>query len=250
MRRFHPNFLLLDFVPVEGLEVTAEYWVPESHVMAGPTDPNQPHDLSAARGCGAVRHPQPTGGQGLWAGAAATDGARAGRSDRRAAAGGLHAAEGPKQGTGPHPALRLGLDFEGGTRRSVHVGLRGRAIRHRFFRTGAPHRGAQLGCRAGAHRAGQRGRHAWRSTPAMQTGTPPWPSPRRKRWAPSSRAEQHLPKRILRAHPRPGLRIQPHGRWVGLLDVMERAVTAGYLLRQRPAPGRTGAARRTCWRTT
>ena len=35
LRRFHPNFLVLDFVPIEGLEVTAEYWVPESHVLAG-----------------------------------------------------------------------------------------------------------------------------------------------------------------------------------------------------------------------
>ena len=35
LRRFYSNFLLFDFVPFEGLEVAAEYWVPESHALAG-----------------------------------------------------------------------------------------------------------------------------------------------------------------------------------------------------------------------
>src|SRR5512143_2033222 len=35
LRRFYPHFLLLDFVPVQGLEAVAEYWVPESHILAG-----------------------------------------------------------------------------------------------------------------------------------------------------------------------------------------------------------------------
>ena len=50
LRRFYPNFLMLDFVPIEGLEVTAEYWVPESHVLAGRLTSRQPHDLPAASG--------------------------------------------------------------------------------------------------------------------------------------------------------------------------------------------------------
>ena len=35
LRRFYPNFLLLDFSPFAGLEATAEYWVPGSQVLAG-----------------------------------------------------------------------------------------------------------------------------------------------------------------------------------------------------------------------
>jgi len=35
LRRFYPNFLTLDFVPLENLFVTAEFWVPESHAVAG-----------------------------------------------------------------------------------------------------------------------------------------------------------------------------------------------------------------------
>lgn len=35
LRRFYPNFLQFVFVPFDGLEVTTEYWIPESHVLAG-----------------------------------------------------------------------------------------------------------------------------------------------------------------------------------------------------------------------
>jgi hypothetical protein len=35
LRRFYTNFLTLDFVPLEALQVSAEYWVPESHAVTG-----------------------------------------------------------------------------------------------------------------------------------------------------------------------------------------------------------------------
>jgi hypothetical protein len=35
LRRFYPNYLQLSFVPFDGLEVTAEYWIPEPHVLGG-----------------------------------------------------------------------------------------------------------------------------------------------------------------------------------------------------------------------
>jgi hypothetical protein len=35
LRRSYPNFLALDFVPLEALQISAEYWVPESHAVAG-----------------------------------------------------------------------------------------------------------------------------------------------------------------------------------------------------------------------
>lgn len=35
LRRFHPNFLTLDFVPLENLHATVDFWVPESHAVAG-----------------------------------------------------------------------------------------------------------------------------------------------------------------------------------------------------------------------
>lgn len=35
LRRFYPNFMLLEFQPFEGLEVTSGYWVPGSQAVAG-----------------------------------------------------------------------------------------------------------------------------------------------------------------------------------------------------------------------
>ncbi len=35
LRRFHPNFLQLDFFPFQDIDVSAEYWVPDSHACAG-----------------------------------------------------------------------------------------------------------------------------------------------------------------------------------------------------------------------
>ncbi len=35
LRRFAPNFLLLTFAPFAGIEVAAEYWIPDSHTVAG-----------------------------------------------------------------------------------------------------------------------------------------------------------------------------------------------------------------------
>ncbi|MBI3162064.1 MAG: hypothetical protein HYZ23_06125, partial [Chloroflexi bacterium] len=35
LRRFYPNFLALDFVPLENLHASTEFWVPESHAVAG-----------------------------------------------------------------------------------------------------------------------------------------------------------------------------------------------------------------------
>jgi hypothetical protein len=35
LRRFYPNFMQVDFQPLENLPVSAEYWVPESQSVAG-----------------------------------------------------------------------------------------------------------------------------------------------------------------------------------------------------------------------
>ena len=35
LRHFFPNFLLLDFSPIPGIDVVAEYWVPDPHTAAG-----------------------------------------------------------------------------------------------------------------------------------------------------------------------------------------------------------------------
>jgi hypothetical protein len=116
--RFYPNFLMLDFVPVEGLQAVAEYWVPESHVLAGRlTFTNHttfPRHLDFEL-CGAL---SPLEGKAF--------GSPRQQQMVRVLSGktsGLHPvvfmSGAPKSGLGPHPALAVGLDFEAGTVRSV-----------------------------------------------------------------------------------------------------------------------------------
>ncbi|MFH1183641.1 MAG: hypothetical protein V1755_01195, partial [Chloroflexota bacterium] len=115
--RFYPNFLMLDFVPVEGIQVTAEYWVPESHVLAG--------RLRFANHTTFPRHLDFE----LCALLSPLDGKSLGASRQqmvRVLAGSTSGLQpvvfmtgGPKQGPGPHPSLGVGLDFEAGITRSL-----------------------------------------------------------------------------------------------------------------------------------
>jgi hypothetical protein len=118
LRRFYPNFLMLDFVPLEGLEATAEYWVPESHVLAG--------RLVLVNRTAFPRHIDFE----LCGMLSPLEGKPFGLSRQQdmvrvlsGVAGDLQPvvflAGGPKQGAGAHPALRLGLDFEGGARTAI-----------------------------------------------------------------------------------------------------------------------------------
>jgi hypothetical protein len=117
LRRFYPNFLWLDFVPLEGLEVTAEYWVPESHVLAGRV--TMTNRATTARKmdfdlCGALT---PLDGKSLSLTQQQMVNVLAGRT------GGLmpvlFLSGGPMLGPGPHPSLALKMALEPGQTRSV-----------------------------------------------------------------------------------------------------------------------------------
>ena len=117
LRRFYPNFLWLDFVPVAGLEATAEYWVPESHALAGRL--TLVNRGTAARKldlelCGALT---PLDGKSLSFSQQQMVNVLAGRT------GGLmpvvFMTAGPGLGPGPHPSLAVKLDFEPGQTRSL-----------------------------------------------------------------------------------------------------------------------------------
>jgi len=131
VRRFCPNFLLLDFAPVEGLEVTAEYWIPESHVLAG--------RLTFLNRTGFPRHVEfelcgaltPLEGKTLGAAKQQMINVLGGRS------GGLEPivfmTGGPKHGVGPHPSLALGLDFDAGQTRTIAWGCAAKAAAQESF---------------------------------------------------------------------------------------------------------------------
>ncbi len=117
LRRFYPNFLLLDFVPLDGLDVTAEYWTPESHVLAGrltitnhsPSDRLIDFDL-----CGALT---PLDGQPLGFTQQQMINVLAGRTGDLAPV--VFMTAGPKFGAGPHPSLAIKLDFDPGMTRTL-----------------------------------------------------------------------------------------------------------------------------------
>lgn len=117
LRRFFPNFLRLDFVPIEGLQVTAEYWIPDSHVLAGRlTLVNRtefPRHLDFEL-CGVLA---PLDGKPLAFVKQQMVNVLAGRT------GGLEPvvfmSGGAQHGVGPHPSLALGLDFDSGQSRTV-----------------------------------------------------------------------------------------------------------------------------------
>jgi hypothetical protein len=117
LRRFYPNFLGFSFVPVEGLEVGAEYWVPESHAVAGRlTIVNRttfPRRITLEL-CGAL---MPLDGQSLAPVQQQMVNILAGQSGGLAPV--LFLTGSPKPGAGPHPSLAIDLDFDSGTTRVI-----------------------------------------------------------------------------------------------------------------------------------
>ena len=117
LRQFYPNFLWLEFSPFESLEVTAEYWVPESHALAGRLILN--NRTSFARKitldlCGMLT---PLNGQPLKDTQQQMVNVLAGETARLSPV--IFMTGGPQFGSGPHPSLTLALDFDPGSSRQL-----------------------------------------------------------------------------------------------------------------------------------
>ncbi len=115
LRRFHPNFLGSEFSPLENLEVSAEYWVPESNALAGRiTVTNRSTAIRQVRleVCASL---SPLEGQSITAIQQQLVNVLAGQS------GGLFPVVfmtgGPKHGPGPYPSLALDMDLGPGATR-------------------------------------------------------------------------------------------------------------------------------------
>ena len=116
LRRFYPNFLGLDFVPLEGLDISAEYWVPESHALAARL--SFTNHTKAARKvdfelCGALT---PLDGKSLSFSQQHMVNVLSGRTSGLLPV--LFLTGGPNLGPGPHPSLALKVDLEPGMTRS------------------------------------------------------------------------------------------------------------------------------------
>lgn len=115
LRRSYPNFLSLDFVPFENLQVTTEYWVPESHAVAGRvllTNKSTATRQIQLEVCAALA---PLDGQSIIPTQQQLVNILAGQTSGIAPV--IFMTGGPKHGSGPYASLILDLELgPGGTR--------------------------------------------------------------------------------------------------------------------------------------
>ena len=117
LRRFYPNFLTLDFVPFENLQTTADFWVPESHSVAGRV--TLVNKTTSVRNiqleiCAALA---PLSGQSIVPTQQQLVNILAGQTSGIAPV--IFMTGGPKHGPGPHASLILDLELGPGATRTI-----------------------------------------------------------------------------------------------------------------------------------
>ena len=117
LRRFYPNFLTLDFVPLEALNVTTEFWVPESHAVAGRvilTNKSNAIRQLKLEVCAVLA---PLDGQSIVPTQQQLVNILAGQTSGIAPV--IFMTGGPKHGPGPQPSLLLDLELGPGATRQI-----------------------------------------------------------------------------------------------------------------------------------
>lgn len=117
LRRFYPNFLTLDFVPFENLQTTTDFWIPDSHAVAG--------RVTLANKSTAIRHIQlevcaalaHLNGQSIIPTQQQLVNILAGQTSGIAPV--IFMTGGPKHGPGPHASLLLDLELGPGATRTL-----------------------------------------------------------------------------------------------------------------------------------
>jgi hypothetical protein len=117
VRRFYPNFLILDYSPLQGIDVATEYWVPQSNAVCGRvTVANKTNATRKIRMevCSVLT---PIDGQNMTGTQMQLVNVLAGQT------GGLFPVVfltgGPAHGSGPYPSLYLDLDLGPGATRQL-----------------------------------------------------------------------------------------------------------------------------------
>ncbi|RPJ29061.1 MAG: hypothetical protein EHM33_02270 [Chloroflexi bacterium] len=117
VRRFYPNFVILDYAPLKNIDVTAEYWVPQSNAVCGRV--NVINKTTSTRKirlevCAILT---PIDGQGMTGTQMQMVNVLAGQT------GGLFPVlfltGGPAPGSGPYPSLFLDLELGPGAARTL-----------------------------------------------------------------------------------------------------------------------------------
>ncbi len=117
LRRFYPNFLALDFAPIENLNVAAEFWIPESHAAAGRvilTNKSSAARLITVEVCAALA---PLDGQAIIPTQQQLVNILAGQTGGIAPV--IFMTGGPKHGSGSYTSLALELELGPGATRQI-----------------------------------------------------------------------------------------------------------------------------------
>ena len=117
IRRFYPNFLIVDYSPLQNIDVSTEYWVPQSNAISGRvTIANKSNATRRIRleVCSLLT---PVEGQGMTSTQMQLVNVLAGQTDGLFPV--LFLTGGPAHGSGPHPSLFLDLDLGPGATRQL-----------------------------------------------------------------------------------------------------------------------------------
>jgi len=118
LRRFHPNFLTIDFAPFENMFASAEFWVPQSHAIAGRvvfTNRSNATRQLKLEVCAALA---PLDGQSIIPTQQQLVNILAGQTSGITPV--VFLTGGSKHGPGPHPSLMLDLELGPGSTRQLN----------------------------------------------------------------------------------------------------------------------------------
>jgi hypothetical protein len=117
VRRFYPNFLILDYSPLKNIDVTAEYWVPQSNAACGRVSVANKTTTTRKLRLEVCAVLTPIDGQGMTATQMQMVNILAGQTSGLFPV--LFLTGGPAPGSGPYPSLFLDLELGPGATRTL-----------------------------------------------------------------------------------------------------------------------------------
>ena len=117
VRRFYPNFLILEYSPLPNIDVVIEYWVPQSNAISGRVTLANRSNANRKIRLEVCALLTPIGGQGMTNNQMQLVNVLAGQTSELYPV--LFLTGGPAHGSGPHPSLFIDLDLGPGATRQL-----------------------------------------------------------------------------------------------------------------------------------
>jgi hypothetical protein len=117
VRRFYPNFLILDYSPLKNIDVTTEYWVPQSNAVSGRVSLTNKTSSTRKIRLEVCAVLSPINGQAMTSTQTQMVNVLAGQTSGLFPV--LFLTGGPAHGSGPYPSLFLDLDLGPGATRTL-----------------------------------------------------------------------------------------------------------------------------------